>query len=142
MRLTGEDRTDPASCARAPRGGLPEERTPVRLPLRLRLFGLVYGRWSTPISRTPAEAVPALRERQRRTYGLRAARIVMGRHAEGVEVENTTAATADGHALPIRIYRPPTAAGRPLPAVLNFHGGGVAPRRAALGRGVGPGGGS
>lgn len=96
----------------------------MRLPLRLRLFGLVYGRWSRPISETPQEQIPALRERQRRTYGLRAARIVMGRHAEGVEVENTSALDADGSPLPIRIYRPPTAGRRPLPVVLNFHGGG------------------
>src|SRR4051812_15678360 len=115
---------------------LQKGRTAVRLPLRLRLFGLVYGRWSTPISQTPPEDVPALRERQRRTYGLRAARIVMGRHAEGVEVEDivvdttdvavAVAVDADGAPLSVRIYRPPTAARSPLPAVLNFHGGGFA----------------
>src|SRR4051812_6833520 len=93
-----------------------KEEDVVRLPLRLRLFGLVYGRWSTPISQTRPEDVPALRERQRRTYGLRAARIVMGRHAEGVEVENTLAVDAEGEPLPVRIYRPPTAARSPLPA--------------------------
>ncbi|HSP39473.1 MAG TPA: alpha/beta hydrolase [Frankiaceae bacterium] len=98
----------------------------MKLPLRMRLFGLAYGRWGTPISRTPAEGVPALRARQNRSYGLRAARIVMGRHAEGVEVEDVVAVNADGGPLPVRIYRPPTSVRRPLPAVLNFHGGGFA----------------
>jgi acetyl esterase len=92
----------------------------------MRLFGVLYGRISTPISRVPPAGVPALRERQDRTYGLRAARIVMGRHAEGVEVEELTAENRDGGPMTIRIYRPPMPGRSPLPVVLNFHGGGFA----------------
>lgn len=98
----------------------------MKLSLRMRLFGAVYGRLGAPISRTAPEDVPALRERQRRTYGLRAARIVMGRRVEGVEVTDLQAADAAGAAMPIRLYRPPTPARRPLPVVLNYHGGGFA----------------
>jgi acetyl esterase len=98
----------------------------VKLPLRMRLFGLLYGRWGSSISQTPAEGVPALRERQNRTYGLRAARIVMGRHAEGVAVEDLAAADSSGGPMTVRVYRPPTAARRPLPVAVNFHGGGFA----------------
>jgi acetyl esterase len=98
----------------------------VRLSVRLRVFGVLYGRLGSPISRTAREDVPALRARQNRTYGLRAARIVMGRHAEGVVVEDLVAENSDGGALPVRVYRPPTPAVHPLPAVLNFHGGGFA----------------
>lgn len=98
----------------------------MKLSLRMRLFGLIYGRLSTPIWRVAPEDVPALRERQRRTYGWRAARIVMGRHAEGVQVSDVVAADADGGPMAVRIYRPPTPARRPVPLVLNFHGGGFA----------------
>jgi acetyl esterase len=98
----------------------------VKLPLRLRVFALLYGRWGSPISRVPAEGVPALRARQNRTYGLRAARIVMGRHAEGVTVEDLIASNSDGGPLFVRIYRPSTPSRRPLPVVVNLHGGGFA----------------
>jgi acetyl esterase len=98
----------------------------MKLSLRMRLFGAVYGRFGTPISRTAPEDVPALRERQRRTYGLRAARIVMGRQAEGIEVTDLEARDAAGAPMQIRLYRPATPVRRPLPVVLNFHGGGFA----------------
>ena len=39
---------------------------------------------------------------------------------------SAVAVDADGAPLPVRIYRPPTTARSPLPAVLNFHGGGFA----------------
>jgi acetyl esterase len=96
----------------------------VKLSLRLRLFGLLYGAISTPISRTAPADVPALRQRQSRTQALRAARIVMGRHAEGVQVEDLPAVDSDGGPMPVRVYRPPSSARRPLPVVVNFHGGG------------------
>jgi acetyl esterase len=100
-----------------------DERDCVKLSLRMRLFALTYGRLGTPISETPPDEVPALRARQSRTYGWRAARIVMGRLSEGVGVENTTTSDDRG-GLPVRIYRPPTPVRTPLPVVLNFHGGG------------------
>jgi hypothetical protein len=75
----------------------------VRLPLRLRLFGLLYGRMARSIAQVEPSEIPGLRERQNRTYGLRAARIVMGRHAEGVAVEERSVPDADGAPMTVRL---------------------------------------
>src|SRR5205823_3477341 len=49
---------------------------------------------------------------------------IVGRTHPGVHVETATATVTDGTELELRIYRPKDSGTGPLPAIVNFHGGG------------------
>lgn len=72
----------------------------------------------------PAEKVRAASDRRKKTLGLPGAKLMTGRPDKSVDVSDSSFAVADGTMIPLRIYRPSGAAGRTLPVVVAFHGGG------------------
>jgi acetyl esterase len=90
----------------------------------MRLLWAVLSRvGGTPVLQLPPDKIPAGRETRARLIRAPFAWTVVGRVHPGAAVEDTVADTAHGP-VPVRIYRPSEHRGRPLPAVLNFHGGG------------------
>jgi acetyl esterase len=97
----------------------------VPIPLRTAAFWTVYRLLDrAPVMQQPVEKVRAASDLRNRLLRLPASALVAGRTHRGVDVEESKARAADGTPLPLRIYRPRGLAGEPLPAVLNFHGGG------------------
>ena len=92
------------------------------MALRTRLFALVEKRVGGPIS--VDDDFPALRASRSALQKSRVGRFVFGTADGDALVEDRVISPA-GVDIPIRFYRPPAVSG-PLPAVINFHGGGWA----------------
>ena len=95
------------------------------IPWRTRLFWQI----DKLVERAPMQAGPeeiaARREFRKRITRMPGAAAIAGRTASGVTATDSVARLADGRHLPIRVYRPNSAApGDRLPVVINFHGGG------------------
>ncbi|HVU92982.1 MAG TPA: alpha/beta hydrolase fold domain-containing protein, partial [Jatrophihabitans sp.] len=94
------------------------------IPVRTAVFWKVYGLLDrAPVMQQPLEKVRTASDMRRRLFALPPAALIAGRTHRGAEVRETSAPAADGTPLLLRIHRPRGATG-PLPAVLNFHGGG------------------
>jgi acetyl esterase len=77
-----------------------------------------------PVFQQPADKVRRAANRRSLLMGNPLAWPVVGRAHSGVRIEKGTATAADGSPLALRIYRPKNAGSKPLPVVVNFHGGG------------------
>jgi acetyl esterase len=96
----------------------------VPIPIRTAVFWSVYKLLDrAPVMQQPAEKVRAASDLRRRLLRLPPAALIAGRPHRQAEVGEAAARAADGTPLLLRIHRPKAVQG-PLPAVLNFHGGG------------------
>jgi acetyl esterase len=99
----------------------------VRLPLTLRLLGVLRTRLGGSLAGVDAADVPTAREAIVRLQGGPLGRAVIGRPPRGVTITDGVVRTdAVPAGLSVRVYRPASAGGvaTPAPVVLNFHGGG------------------
>jgi acetyl esterase len=77
-----------------------------------------------PLAELTHQQVRAASNLRKKLIRLPGARLVTGRADRGARIEQSVAQLADGTVLPVRIYRPRVTAEKPVPVVLNFHGGG------------------
>jgi len=95
------------------------------LPLRTALFWNVYKLIErTPTMQQPAETIRRASDLRRRMLALPPSKLITWRTHPGASAENITMTLDDATELPLRVYRPRPAPAGPLPAVVNFHGGG------------------
>jgi acetyl esterase len=97
----------------------------VPIPLRTAAFWSIYRLIErAPVMQQPVDKVRAAANLRDKSLGLPGAWLIIGRTHRGVEITELEARSADGAALPLRVYRPRGTRGQRLPVVLNFHGGG------------------
>lgn len=90
------------------------------MALRTRLFGFVEKRTGAPIR--DGDDFPKRRAKRFALQMSRVGRFVFGTADPDAVIDNRVI-SPDGIDIPLRFYRPPALTG-PLPAVINFHGGG------------------
>lgn len=96
----------------------------MRLPLTLRLLGVLRTRLGGSLAGVAAADVPSAREAVVRLQAGPLGRAVIGRPPRDVTVSDTVIPTGAVPAgLPVRVYRS-AGVGTSAPVVLNFHGGG------------------
>lgn len=92
------------------------------VPLRLRVADVVARRFDEPVADLDAAGIA---RRRRLTRQSRLVRRLTGPVLPTVTIDDRTIPVRDGRAVGLRVYRPAAArAGRPLPIVVFFHGGG------------------
>jgi acetyl esterase len=97
----------------------------VPVPLRTRAFWSVYRVLDrAPVMQQPADKVRAKSELRKKLFRLPGVWMIAGRPDRSVTIADTTVRLDDGTELPLRIYRPRVEGSEPVPAVVNFHGGG------------------
>lgn len=93
-----------------------------RVPLRLRLVDVVARRFDEPVADLDADGIA---RRRRLTRHSRLVRRLTGPILPTVSIEDLAIPVRDGRRVGLRVYRPAAIrAGRPLPVLVFFHGGG------------------
>lgn len=92
------------------------------MALRTRIFAVIMKRISRPIEEVGAGDFPQLRAKRQALQASRLGRLAFGT-ADGRATIEDRVVSLDGTDIGLRIYRPRSVA-KPLPVVINFHGGG------------------